>query len=240
MLNISILGSCVTRDAIEFLENVQIDYYASRTSLISMMSDKTDYNILINENLHGFLYRTLEEDNKKTHFDKFGSTVSDYLIIDFIDERFAILKDINNNYITCSNYVESHTNCLDFYSYKIPKLTMQTLSIWIQSAKKFSKKINNYYKQDRIILHEAYFAGDSHLAKHNNIHLSIMYNFLKVLMPKIQVIKIDDCSLIMNSKHKWGEAPFHYIDSYYEKFSLQLMKICNENITLKKHTLSKV
>lgn len=242
MLNITILGSCVTRDALEFGNNIKVDEYLSRTSLISIMSKPAERNINISKSLNNFLYRTLEEDINKKHLSKIKETTSDYFIIDFIDERFPLLQK-DDYYITFSQYMESHTNALEIYTNKVPRLTMENLSLWINSAKRFVQELKKYYKEENIIIHEAYWAGNDFNAERNNSFLTIYYNFIKILMPKVHVIRIHESFRILNPDHKWGNAPYHYIDAYYQNFILQLSFIIsnsidiNNNFTLTKYKI---
>ena len=232
----SIIGSCVTRDALEFLDNIAIENYLSRTSCISMVSGNSDNKINISTELNGFLYRTLTEDINKTHFKILEKTTSDFIIIDFIDERFPLLKSSDDKYITYSHYMESHTNALDVFTEKIPRLTMENLSLWIQSAKVFVKKLKLIYRDEQIIIHEAYWAGNDIQAERNNTYLSIYYNFLKILLPKSHIIRVEEVYRKMNLNHKWGIAPYHYIDNYYQNFASKLIKINDDKIQSKINT----
>lgn len=104
MIKINIYGSCVSRDIFEWDKEKQfcIPVYVARTSILSNLNtniwnmNSTDINLD-----SPFQREAVMTDLNKTVYDKFKSNMSDYLLIDFIDERFRIAK-VDNLYATYS------------------------------------------------------------------------------------------------------------------------------------------
>lgn len=104
MIKINIYGSCVSRDIFEWDKEKQfsIPVYVARTSILSNLNtniwniNSTDINLD-----SPFQKEAVMTDLNKTVYDKFKSNMSDYLLIDFIDERFRIAK-MDNLYATYS------------------------------------------------------------------------------------------------------------------------------------------
>lgn len=226
-LKIAIIGSCVTRDSFEYIDNIDITVYLSRVSLISMCSSKPNIIPEIQSNVTGFLKRTLVEDFEKKHLEVLTSNDFDYLIIDFIDERFSLRTDVNGSYITNSQYVRSHTNADISFPTIVPRLTHECLGKWISAAGYFTKQILKILPQEKIVIHEAYWVDGLKDSDRHNTYLSIYYNFLKVLMPKANYIKVSEKNIQTDPNHKWGVAPYHYKKEYYEEFAEKLIRILN-------------
>ena len=86
----SILGSCVTSDVFRFASDLgPLASYHARTSILSIMSpplpladDELDWS-------SDFARRAVQADFAKTLFDDLEAASPDYLIVDFVDDRFA-------------------------------------------------------------------------------------------------------------------------------------------------------
>ena len=103
--NVSIFGSCVSRDMIESGltsgAEIQLKTYIARQSVISSVSPPLVFDEDTIKLSSAFQKRMVIDDLKKKAFDLFSSDGSDYLIVDFIDERFN-LASIDNSFVTCS------------------------------------------------------------------------------------------------------------------------------------------
>lgn len=100
----TILGSCVSRDMMEYLDpaSYEISLYIARTKIVSQLSSPLYVNedeIRLNS---AFQKRLVLCDLNKQEMDFARQNRSDYCIIDYIDERFNLLR-IHDTYITKSN-----------------------------------------------------------------------------------------------------------------------------------------
>lgn len=227
---IDILGSCVTRDAFRFNDEMKIGRYYARTSLVSLYSEPI--NIKLEEiNLPSkFLQRMVFFDLTKDFRNYMKNTSSKVLIIDFIDDRFQIIK-CGTSYITFSNEFNKSNLLAKLKGNKVPSETKKKL--WKKAAKKFIKDVNKYY--DLVILHKAYWQstyigvdGTQHTFENKPINakneeLNFFYDVIERKAKNIKTIKID--GMLASAAHKWGLTPYHYEDEYYIQFNHQLKNI---------------
>lgn len=113
-MKIDTWGSCVTRDALGFLDNCTIGYFSSRQSIISACSLPPDYNIInrinISSNACDFQRRVITEDIDKSSIEKMqSSNCENILIIDLTEERSPLLQN-NKSYITLSEDSKNFSN----------------------------------------------------------------------------------------------------------------------------------
>lgn len=233
MKSIFIYGSCVTRDIFRVL-NINADFcFYSRSSLISLMSEPLYINPDNVQLTSEFQKRTVIEDFQKTFFANFNSKHPDVLIIDLIDERFDLVK-YGKSYITRSLYfVNSKVEELYPFEY-VKRFQEHTHSLWEDACKKFINQLTLHLPEEKIVLHEAYWATEyfdngepkslpkNEYIKLNNSILKRYYSFMKSLLPGMKVVSKEP---IADSKHIWGLAPFHYTDEYYHEIYNQLVEL---------------
>lgn len=260
MVKINIYGSCVSRDIFEFdiEKQFSIPIYIARTSILSNINTNT-WNISSADiDLDSkFQREAVTADLNKTVYDKFESNMSDYLLIDFIDERFRIAK-VNNLYATYSvEMMNSHF--LDDKNYilldKKPSIVGNTFVFEDkdinQYIKEFAERIKNIYDENRIIIHKA-FMRDEYISKegklvkfephicldvkNKNAMLDFMYRKLSEYLPHSYVIDASG-KYYISERHRWGLTPMHYEDGYYEELLCQikdivLLQTTNNNLKL--------
>ena len=95
MNEISIWGSCVSRDAVEFASGLSMGLYCARQSVVSSVarpaSQETVAALEFKEGTHPFPRRVVEEDFLKTSLDRLIKTnPNGIVIIDLIEERVAL------------------------------------------------------------------------------------------------------------------------------------------------------
>ncbi|MGG4507255.1 DUF6270 domain-containing protein [Heyndrickxia sporothermodurans] len=229
------LGSCVTRDIFRICKSqYTINYYHARSSLLSLMSRPyliTEDDIKINSN---FKKKVVLTDLNKDYFQRLKERESDYLIIDFIDERFAIYQ-IGFSYITRSSYfVEA--GLLDKLGGRLLRKADLTKE-WEESCLRFINQLKEIYPTDKIILHKAFFTceyidkeGNKQVfeSRKVNIYKSInrllehYYSFFEKNLPGLNIIELPRESYLSWEGHEWGLAPMHYEDQYYYRILNEL------------------
>lgn len=229
MDNVLILGSCVSRDVFNFNDKYfHIVAYHARSSLATLANSTSlinhSFKLNISNIASSFQRKMVEGDFSMSVLTSLKTISFDKLLIDFIDERFhlAILNE-NQDVVTRSNeflktkikpigiidkysdlYFEKWCKGLDCLC-DILKTTKQLDKVRVQKAfwtnqLDNGKKLSDY--EDQII-------------KKENDKLNKMYNYLESKIHKNQFIEIPNELIIINSLHKWGLSPFHYIDDYY-------------------------
>ena len=109
MQKIFILGSCVTRDPFELAIKKYDITYLARTSFASAFQKQKVYNIDISNIPSAFQRKMVENDLAKNTESLITSTKPDWLLIDFIDERFNLFSSNNGEIFTLSP--ELTNNC---------------------------------------------------------------------------------------------------------------------------------
>ncbi|MGV2622802.1 UNVERIFIED_CONTAM: DUF6270 domain-containing protein [Halobacillus marinus] len=223
-VNISILGSCVSRDSFKFANSNYelVDYYA-RSSIVSVYSAPLKIKMEEINLPSNFQKRMVYYDLNKA-FRTRSKAQAEYLLIDLIDERFRLLK-YKNTFITRSN------------EYLKAQIGLKTASVspaeveeqWYEKAALFCEDVKQKYGAEKIILHKAlwrykYKNKNGEIVEfenkediiHNNELLNMRYSFLEDNIEGVSVIQLTD--YLSDESHIWGLSPFHYEDAYYEDF----------------------
>src|SRR5690554_5083124 len=89
-----VLGSCVTRDCLKLPGEKDLscsDYFA-RTSLVSLNAPPRPLGSTPFEAPNNFARKAILRDFDKSFFDTLDSAEFDIFVVDFVDERFSLLK----------------------------------------------------------------------------------------------------------------------------------------------------
>jgi hypothetical protein len=172
----------------------------------------------------------------------------DVLIMDFIDERFNLLQ-LGDSYITNSKEFREGKAASDFVGAKILRRGDGAVEqLWEGAARRFALWLRNALPNTRVVVHHAAWATEyvdtTSLANFSqkrrfpsiirggfdeNWHLlkfskfSTHYaKFMSNIIPECMDIKVDSKLMVGSKLHKWGLAPFHYVDEYYMESSRTL------------------
>lgn len=234
---VTILGSCVSRDTMEYIPRGkwEINLYAARTKVVSQLSvplNVPECEILLDSQ---FQKRIVLNDLNKQQFLQLEKEKRDWCIIDYIDERFSLVK-ISNTFITKSGelvksewlrnkvFLETQYMKDSMGNWKIEEKLLEGY------MKEFLDKILCLYKRNKIILHKAYMVneyidkkgggqrnfGENIIENNRKINemLKYMYDFTEKYVKRLKVIDISD-KYSADENHKWGLAPMHYQQEYY-------------------------
>ncbi len=245
-ISVSIFGSCVSRDLMEcaVAQSLTLDQYFARQSMISSVSVKVPVE---SEDIHldsAFQKRQVYYDFNKSFMDMLQIKVSDYLIIDLVDERFPLVKYLGS-YVTRSGALlqsgiigenvigiekEEYVDASGKLSYKIEGIDVR---IYID---RFCDKILGVYKPEKIILHVvkgAEFYRDLNMNikrfepntagyfKRLNKMWSFMYEYLGNKFKGCIYIDIS-MGYLADEGHVWGLSPIHFQKEYYEEVWWQI------------------
>lgn len=242
--SISIFGSCVTRDVFELdtQKRLMLKTYVARQAIASAVSEPIEC-ALEDINLESkFQRQQVYYDLTKASFDLFANDNSQYLIIDLIDERFRLIKK-DGKIFTNSTYLEQS----DYFQDKqIISYEYLDGEYWVDAKRlsdyidEFCKRISTIYLGEHVILHKAYMldyyvnkAGEvkefpPNYLKQNktvNMRLDYMYNRIISNIPNLRIIDVCN-NAIADEKHRWGLAPMHYCENYYQEVLTKLYDIC--------------
>lgn len=249
-VSITIYGSCCSRDVFNYINNNKIEWkiksYVARTSLYSNLdiNNPWDINEQDIELESKFQRHTMAMDMNKKVYNELKNNASDYLIIDFIDERYDI--------VICDSKRASYTfeaissKYFDNKKIKIVNKKVVGNKIMVNGEEydsyidAFAKKIVELYNPQQIILHCAYmcdqyfdendnlqyFSDDEIKINHevNNI-LQRMYERIQIRIPGIHVLDFVGENFHASSKNMWGLRAMHYEENYYKNLSCEIEKI---------------
>lgn len=239
--NLVILGSCITRDAFNFShDQYVIQHYFARTSLISLMSkslsiDKSKINLT-----SAFQKNCIVQDIEKSFFYKISESNFDFILIDFIDERFNLLK-LSESLITKSNELVA-SGLMDEYDFTEIVRNEDLLSTWEKSAKIFFNTLLEHIPAHKIIIHKGLwktkyvnengtiseFSNQLQHIDMQNKYLNYYYQFIEENFKEINVLDMTNEELYCSVDHRWGLSPYHFEDKYYQLFLAKLDQIVKE------------
>lgn len=241
---ISIFGSCVSRDILEYASSgsFALKTYIARQSILSATSnqinDIADEDILLESQ---FQKRMVLADLRKNAFDTLKNDGSKYLLIDLIDERFPLAL-INGSICTASNeFVCGLPEKRKLYPQAKKRLVKDTLYLEKRAMDEridhFCKLLSEIYPADHIVLHRAKMV-DRYIAKNgeivdfskaylkNNLEVNTilehMYCRIEKCIPGIRIIDEMQGTFATES-HKWGLSPMHYEEGYYHRVLNKLL-----------------
>lgn len=166
-LEFDIFGSCVSRDLFEIKEAVdlQCKEYIARQSIVSALAKPIEIadNEVINLNSN-FQKQSLLNDFQKTTFQKLEKSNSNYLLIDFIDERFKLVK-LGRYFVTYSSELVI-SKYLENKKYKLFDKRRWIKKKLYKQIKLFAERIKDIYQEDHIIIHKVKLL-DEYISKDN-------------------------------------------------------------------------
>lgn len=189
--------------------------YYGFSSIISLMSnectlDKVNHNNVFRLNM---VNRDFTKSFKNAEVKK-----SDYILIDFLEERYDIIK-IYNSYITKSEALEESSYIIN--EADIIKRNSQTCEeLWKKSCLKFIKLLKNKFSSENIILIEMYLCEKYVVDEKEGIYtnkdiydinrrLSRYYSFFKRNLPGIRIIKVPEPLNYTGEDIKFGYKPYY-------------------------------
>lgn len=183
MTKIGILGSKVSHEIFTFIKTSDYNlicteaFYIARQGITSSLS-KGSTECIGNIGKTEYQNKVLYIDIAKKLFEVLQMNQAEYLLIDFIDERFDLIK-IGETYITgsyeClqSEYLKNR----EFERIQKVQYVKENEELFREQIKVFCEHLLTIYAPSQIILHECYF-GNKYYDKHQNIQM-FQKNILK-------------------------------------------------------------
>lgn len=236
-MRLFIFGSCVSRDAFDFPgADVTLVNYVARTSLASQLSAPYVLPDIVEKLPSKFQREMMMIDMGKTLFGILQQDIFDLLFLDFIDERFSIGLFDGARLSLTQEFVAGVAGNLIYSEWN--RFSEEKFSAWKRGFDELIDLISLKANAPLIVINKVYFAAksgedfqssvkcerfmDSEITR-NNKFLNRMYNYVESNYKNIQFITYDDRFLVAKPSHKWGLAPFHYIDDLYFETLRQIM-----------------
>lgn len=221
-MDILIVGSCVSRDIFNFKESqgMNVVKYFARSSFISIMNPvSVDLNL---DNIESsFQRRMVKADLRSSFFDEIEGVSFDFIMIDFIDERFDVLAFFDG---FCTVSSELLSSGLSVDKEKVIKSGGGDWeNLWKASFKDFYHEFIKRYPLKNILINKVYLSDvddkscsfDNDYVLLENKKLKFMYDYASSLIESSLFIHYPDNLFVGKNDHKWGRSPFHYIDELY-------------------------
>lgn len=165
MKNILIFGSCVTRDCFtedaceqKYLNEYKINEYFARSSVVSQLSSPISIKGQI-ALASSFQKRMVADDFEKRflpYLEKVKKEI-DYLLIDFVEERFDIIA-LANSYVTYSTELKKSKLLKNYSCKKIKRKNLDP--IYFKCLPIFFEKILQHLSPEQIIVHKVFFVSE--------------------------------------------------------------------------------
>lgn len=232
-----IWGSSVSRECVNYsLSSFDIVACHVRSSCASAMSKPVPLSgVNLDAVSSTFKQQTIINDFQKKLLVDLETTEFDVLLIDFIDERFALKIYEEGRIVTASAELQE-TGSVTLDNSLVYVGDEKRFSLWHEAWDKFMDFCDRHGIRDKIVLNCVYWADHmengepvSHVTQNyiarNNAFLDRIYEVVKEDIPESRCICYSDGLIVANSKHRWGISPFHYIDDVYEYSILKLKNI---------------
>lgn len=246
-IKLFIYGSCVSRDFLEIAgaDGFELVDYFARSSFASIGSEPIEDDVLLAKMDSPFQRRMVERDLDKQIFSAMRSRDFDFLLIDLIDERFN-LAEYKGSYCTVSSEFRKFQ---DNKYRRVPFDSDEKFHKWQLGVKKFFAYAKKFDVTDKVLINKVFWSEsiddgsefsseEKDLIRRNNMFLRKAYEHLSSYVIRNQFIEYPKLFLKAKKEHKWGVAPFHYIDSFYSltrqsleqiEFNFKVNKDINSN-----------
>lgn len=228
-MRVVIFGSCVSRDVFDFVttEDIAIDHYYARSSFASAFSTIPVDDIFSKSIQSTFQRRQVRADLSKTFSASLRDMNFDILLVDFTDERFPLFQLPDAGIITVSAELHKTNFPGSLNGHFIQSFSVEHFRLWekgwenfirISRANKFLHKIRiNCALWSRLTEH-----GKAFMEPYTYNYIATANSYFKKIyrrtMEDVQesnLYRYDNSLFLGKDDHKWGIAPFHYVDSYY-------------------------
>jgi hypothetical protein len=228
----AIFGSCVSGDIFRLNRDLgELVSYHSRCSLLSLMSSPLEFGDDDFDWPSNFARRVVKADFEKTFFDDLEASKCDALIVDFVDERWDLLR-LGDSMVTCSAILmKMGVDRLTSRGFaRVPRSDARTQELWRDACARFAATLRERLPDLQVVLHKvlgadrcrdgdefcalAPFADGIPMADVNPVledcnacFRSHMESLLELDLP---------LTYAADKNHCWGISPFHYEERYYK------------------------
>lgn len=241
-MDILIFGSCVSRDAFNYetAGNLKLLDYYSRSSMASAFHSIPREDRYSHSLASPFQRRMVHADFSKEFRNKLPRLSFDVLLVDFIDERLPLCVHESGSIVTVSNELRKAKFLKNQDGRIIHPHTQSHFELWEKGWSEFVTQAAQQGFLNRIWIHHAYWSTEnedgspfsSQAAEEidaANAHLNKLYRRTALDIPKNQSLIVETELLRANRAHRWGPAPFHYVDEYHHRLTELLSSVTPRN-----------
>jgi hypothetical protein len=228
----AIFGSCVSGDIFRLNRDLgQLVSYHARCSLLSLMSSPLEFGDDDLDWPSNFAKRTVKADFEKTFFDDLEASKCDTLIVDFVDERWDLLR-IGDSIVTCSAFLmKMGIDRLTRRGFaRVARSDARTQELWRDACTRFAATLRERLPDLQVVLHKvlgAYRCRDGEefceLAPFaDGVPLGVVNPMLEDCNACLgshleSLVELDlPRTYAADKNHCWGISPFHFEERYYK------------------------
>jgi hypothetical protein len=235
-----IYGICVSRDAFTYVDPAQLRLqgYVARASLASAFTAPFAIGERVDRLESAFQRRMVEYDADKRLPELLRANNYDWLLVDFLDERFDLLE-LGDSVLTISAEL-ARTGLLRERlpgSRIISRDSARHLELWHRGLTSLANLVSQIDRSERMILLRAPLAsrladggrfGGKYSRRYiegRNATLAQMYSAFVAHFPGAAVIEPEPDVLAGDPHHRWGPSPGHYVEGFYRTVAASLAEI---------------
>ncbi|UQP00544.1 DUF6270 domain-containing protein [Burkholderia multivorans] len=229
-MKLLILGTCVSRDALEYVSDGSIeltDYYA-RSSLASLNAVPFVDGIphCVSGIPSSFGRKVVERDLTKRFFRDALVEKTDIVLVDLIDERFDLWVDDTTG--RCCTLSDEIVRAGFAQEYKRGRTVRsggaEFWDRWCEGWTRFLSYVTDRGLRRNIAINKVFWGAQTAAGRQfnwgvadNNTLLGRMYDYIARDLPQTQFLEYSPHLLVGDDSHRWGVAPFHYIPELYRE-----------------------
>ena len=228
-VNVGIIGGYSSRESVKFLRSydprINIQWHITNTGICSMVSknwEKIDISDIRVSN--DYRRQSIENDIKKKWESKLSEEPSpEYIVIDFLEERFPLLFLKDDSVITESEAYEEIRNQITIDLEKRMAIWELPLEYWQKCCDRFIEILKKHYNPEQIILNRLYMTENHGQEEPEqpfenlqeirciNKRLEHYYDYFNENMPGIHVVDdMDPISDFCIESAMYGCEPVYY------------------------------
>lgn len=245
---VSIFGSCVSRDTMSFdpQHRLSLQKYIARESIVSAVALPISIEMDSIQLSSRFQREQIYTDFRKTALEQLAQSDADYLLVDFVDERFALLRwgdslvTLSNELVNSGLPLEGKERLLHV-PYEWDGVSGYTLgdTDMDRYVEEFCRRVLEIFPQERIILHHVQAAEcyldlgkvcrnfpDPQRNTFRNYNRLWQYMCRKIQqwIPRCHVIDVS-AGYMADEAHQWGLSPIHFQKEYYQEVMFRIYEI---------------
>lgn len=232
--SIFVLGSCVSRDTFEYSKDIlSLSGYRARTSFANLhclpLEGASAYDL--SGNTSPFQRRMVRGDLTKDALLFSKNSSGRFILVDFIDERLPIRNTANSRYTASPEFLSCNLTIADIgvtdtFSEEYFREFARGWISFLEASERKTVIVNRVFWAHMNDLGET-LDNQENILKHNK-KLKRLYEIVESLSPYVIFLEYRQSDLIADSRHKWGQAPFHFTSRFYRKQLDQILDIVGE------------
>lgn len=244
-MRVLIYGSCISRDSLELSpqQGVELAGYSARSSLVSSFGRRPTNLSGTSANVRSsFQRRMLESDAAKSLPTILRSTSYDLLLVDIVDERFNVLAKgeerlTDSPALRESSYIAKNATAWR----RIESGSDEHFEAWTNALDRMLNVVAGLERPVRVAFLDAGWATTVsgtepsqellHAGRTPDSANELYRRYHEYFCSKIpaeQIIRPPASVTVGDPHHKWGLAPFHYVQGFYDSVGDRLAEMAKE------------